>query len=175
MLKSREKKQSVVRLDAEELDRMAAIQSQLGLSKTGVIRRLIRDFNLESGSVKTGSKFIVDGQISKNIFMQLPIRDAGWLGTNRNSKTSKLEIYASDDRLLLVNIIGYCKVEDMKPSHIEGNYMHDVLYSIDNRMYRDVRCFNESEYDIGDCSGRHIHDLREYSRVEECLNQIFVV
>lgn len=168
MLKSREKKQSVVRLDTEELDRMAAIQSQLGLSKTGVIRRLIRDFKLESEGVKSGSKIIVDGQISKDIFLQLPVSHPLWFSTIRNPKTHKLEIRVWDgvDDANDVIICGYVNYPELVKVSLRNDYMHDILYLRGGKLYKDTQFTHD---------GEDIDSLREYSRVEECTNQIFVV
>lgn len=186
MLKSREKKQSVVRLDPDELDRMTAIQSQLGLSKTGVIRRLIRDFNLESEIVKPVNKFIVDGQISKNIFLQLPIRGSLNLSARRSKYTSKLEIYFTEECFesfgQSLDIIGYAKCPFLLPDGIDGEYQHDILYMSDGKLYRAIEVIDRDYCDAYekmtisvDEMNYFVHNSREYVRVEECLNQIFVV
>lgn len=163
MLKSREKKQSVVRLDPDELDRMTAIQSQLGLSKTGVIRRLIRDFNLESESVNTGSKFIVDGQISKDIFAQLPSKELGHGFIQPNFPGVHYEMWFYQEWLSESSIAGYVICSGIKGFEA---YEYSLLYLLDGILCRQD-CISGMEFgESSDCG---------ISESSDHLQQIFVV
>lgn len=180
------KHQCLARLDEVELDKLDVIRSASGLSRSGAIRRLIRDFNLKSESANTGSKFIVDGRISKNIFLQIPIRESLNLSTRRCNYTSKLEIYFTEEFLQSLNqsldIIGYAKCPFLLPEGIEGEYQHDILYESGGKLYRTIEVIDRDYCDAYDEEALSIdemnyfvHNSREYTRVEECLNQIFVV
>jgi hypothetical protein len=163
-----DKHQCIARLDKIELDKLDIIAESAGLSRSGAIRRLIREFNLEPSSDKSASKFIVDGQISKDIFLQLPVRHPLWFSAVRNPKTHKLEIriYDGVDIVDDVIICGYINYPELVKSSVRDNYMHDILYLCNDRLYKDTQFTH---------AGEDIDILREYSRVEECLNQIFVV
>lgn len=164
MLKSREKKQSVVRLDPDELDRMAAIQSQLGLSKTGVIRRLIRDFNLGSEIINTGSKFIVDGQISTNIFLQLPLNELGHGFIQPSFPGVHYEMWFYQEWLSTASIVGYVICSGIRSLE---SYEYSLLYLLDGVLCRQDCISGESFGNVGrDCG---------ISQSLDHLQQIFVV
>jgi hypothetical protein len=178
--KALDKHQCLVRLDDTEIEKLAAIQSELGLNKTGAIRRLIREFNLGSGDDKPANKFIVGGQISKNIFLQLPIReihvDISSITLSEDGVEDSGEIitsvdYEIDDRFNILGFVYYPSL--IKPSMREF-YQHDILYLFDSRMYRSI-AFSQHPGEKP-LTGKYYDKLiAEYRETESHLQQIFVV
>lgn len=171
------KHQCLARLDELELDKLDVIRSAGGLSRSGAIRRLIRDFNLESESVKTGSKFIVNGQISKNIFMQLPIReirvDVGPITMGEG--LGEIVTFINDEADDRFDVIGFVNCPLLVKASMREFYQHDILYWFNSRLYRSTSV----SWDTGDplpVNRKYYDDaVAEFRVTESHLEQIFVV
>jgi hypothetical protein len=174
------KHQCLARLDEVELDKLDVIRSMSGLSRSGAIRRLIRDFNIEPNSDKPANKFIIDGKISKNIFLQLSIReihvDISSITLSEDGVEDSGEIitsvdYEIDDRFDILGFVYYPSL--IKPSMREF-YQHDILYLFDSRMYRSI-AFSQHPGEKP-LTGKYYDKLiAEYRETESHLQQIFVV
>jgi len=103
--KALDKQQCLIRLDDTEVEKLAAIQSVTGLGKTGAIRKLIRDFDISD--INPSRNFVANGQISKNIFTQLPIREIGTIRLEKDYPGLLAKVDISFKYSQKVSILGY--------------------------------------------------------------------
>jgi hypothetical protein len=160
-----DKHQCIARLDKTELDKLDIVAQSAGLSRSGAIRRLIRDFNIQADDVKPANKFIVDRQISKDIFLQLPTADIGAVTLQKNFADMSCEIWFSSSRESKAFVIGY--VNHSLTRLIDG-WDYSILYSLSGVLYRQNCAIDETWGTIADPSHGH-------SQSTDRLNQIFVV
>jgi hypothetical protein len=158
-----DKHQCIARLDKIELEKLDVIRADKGLSRSGAIRRLIRDFNIESENVSSASKFIVDRQISKNIFLQLPSKELGNGFIQPNFPGVHYNIWFYQEWLSEASIVGYVIC-----SGIEGleDYKYSLLYLLDGLLCRQDCISGEEFGKSSDCG---------LSESADHLQQIFVV
>jgi hypothetical protein len=159
--KALDKQQCLIRLDDTEVEKLAAIQEATGLGKTGAIRKLIRDFDVSNQS----RSFVANGQISKNIFLQLPVRNIGLVVFTESWTGMHSQIYFAERLQSEVIVIGYtvCVCTD------DNKVTYSMLYSLRGAICRhdNIKFTNrESSMVIPD------HGLKQ---VNECLLQIFIV
>jgi hypothetical protein len=172
--KALDKQQCLIRLDDTEIQKLAVIQELTGLGKTGAIRKLIRDFNTESENVKPGSRLIVDGRISKNIFVQLPIREINIIA-EIDPDDGELLIFINEVADKSVDVVGFANYPLLSKASMREFYQHDILYWFNSRLYRSI----SMSWDIGEPLpvDRKYYDktLAEFRTTESHLQQIFVV
>jgi hypothetical protein len=171
------KHQCLARLDKVELDKLDVIRSSSGLSRSGAIRRLIRDFNLESIEANNDGKFIVEGQISKNIFMQLPIRDIRVeVGSiTMGEGLGEIVTFINDEADDSVNVVGFVNCPLMVKPSTRKFYQHDILYWFNSRLYRSISVSWDASDPLPVNRKYYDESVAIFRTTESYLQQIFVV
>jgi hypothetical protein len=124
---------------------------------------LIRDFGIGSAYSDPGSKFIVDGQISFDIFAQLPLKELGHGFIQPNFPGVHYEMWFYNEWLSKASIIGYAVSSEIRVC--EGSE-YSLLYFLDGILCRQD-CISGEEF--GKSSNCGISESKDH------LQQIFVV
>lgn len=172
-----EKHQCIARLDKLEIEKLDEIRASEGLSRSGMIRRLIRDFNIESEGTNSGNKFIVSEQISKNIFLQLPYREADITAglIDEGEGVGDVVVLINDVVDERVKVVGFVKYPAaIKPSN-RDSYQHDILYCFESKLYRTTAFSGEGDRPSYRDSACYTKQIAEFRETENYLQQIFVV
>jgi hypothetical protein len=173
--KALDKHQCLVRLDDTEIEKLAAIQSELGLSKTGAIRRLIRDFEIKQKKEMEKKNILADNQMSVDTFLSLPIQQITVIPDLIN-ESDKLFIAKGEKFSPDIEIVGFAFYpSSIRPEYREF-YQYDIIY-IEGmlNMYRSIVSTGDPETGIPSKPKNYRKQISESKLVRKNLQQIFVV
>jgi hypothetical protein len=163
------KHQCIARLDELELNKLDVIRSASGLSRSGAIRRLIREFNLDGIDAKlpdgVGNQ-INNGQILEKVFNQLIVRRPHWVSFDLIRVGDHQRVVLNNADYSSTKVIGFVEYAPLVDPSDRDKYQYDIVYSIHDCLHK---------HTVLSCEDWNDETIEKYSQIKKHLQQIFVV